>query len=101
MIGAISQFLGKPVFSLGKGTTAAGFQDFLRKLRKRFSTSSRIVTGVLDNHKAHTSPLSKQLTQELNMELMFMPPYSPEFNCIEALWSVIKRDFKRRVLDLR
>ena len=32
---------------------------------------------------------------------MFMPPYSPEFNCIEALWSVIKRDFKRRVLDLR
>jgi transposase len=35
------------------------------------------------------------------MELMFMPPYSPEFNCIEALWSVIKRDFKKRVLDLR
>jgi len=32
---------------------------------------------------------------------MFMPPYSPEFNCIEALWSVIKRDFKKRVLDLR
>jgi transposase len=32
---------------------------------------------------------------------MFMPPYSPEFNCIEALWSVIKRDFKKRVLALR
>jgi hypothetical protein len=30
---------------------------------------------------------------------MFMPPYSPEFNCIEALWSVLKRDFKRRVLE--
>ena len=27
-----------------------------------------------------------------------MPPYTPEFNCIEALWSVIKRDFKQRVL---
>ncbi len=30
---------------------------------------------------------------------MFMPPYTPEFNCIEALWSVIKKDFKHRVLQ--
>ena len=59
------------------------------------------MTIVLDNHKAHTSPPSKKLAEELNFELMFMPPYSPEFNCIEALWSVIKRDFKRRVLDMR
>ena len=28
-----------------------------------------------------------------------MPPYSPEFNCIEALWSVLKKDFRRRVLE--
>jgi hypothetical protein len=32
---------------------------------------------------------------------MFMPPYTPEFNCIEALWSVIKRDFKKRVLAMQ
>jgi transposase len=56
---------------------------------------------VLDNARAHTTNDSKRLAEELNMELMFMPPYSPEFNCIEALWSVIKRDFKKRVLDLR
>jgi hypothetical protein len=48
---------------------------------------------------------------------MFMPGYSPEFNAIEALWSVIKRrvkaklalrkfvnlveeDFKKLVLDV-
>ena len=43
----------------------------------------------------------KDLAEELNIYLMFMPPYSPEFNCIEALWSVIKRDFKRRVLEKR
>ena len=28
-----------------------------------------------------------------------MPPYSPELNSIESLWSVIKRDFKQRALD--
>jgi transposase len=39
------------------------------------------------------------LAEDLNFELMFMPPYTPEFNCIEALWSVIKKDFKHRVLQ--
>ena len=28
-----------------------------------------------------------------------MPPYTPELNSIESLWSVIKRDFKRRMFD--
>ena len=55
----------------------------------------------MDNARAHTTIESKQLADELNIELMFMPPYTPEFNCIEALWSVIKRDFKKRVLALR
>ena len=54
---------------------------------------------MLDNAKAHTNKESKLLAEELNIELLFMPPYTPEFNCIEALWSVLKRDFKRRVLE--
>ena len=33
VIGAISQFLGKPVFSLESSTNANAFQEFLRKLR--------------------------------------------------------------------
>ena len=27
----------------------------------------------------------------------FMPPYTPEFNCIEALWGWVKKDVKKRM----
>ena len=29
----------------------------------------------------------------------FIPPYTPEFNSIEALWSWIKRDMKKRLVE--
>jgi transposase len=34
----------------------------------------------------------------LNFHLMFMPPYSPELNSIESLWSVIKRSVKHQMV---
>ncbi len=101
VMGAISQHLGKPLFTLEVSTNSAAFQSFLEKLRGRFPLKSTRVTVVLDNARAHTTLDARRLAEELNIELMFMPPYSPEFNCIEALWSVIKRDFKKRVLALR
>jgi hypothetical protein len=63
----------------------------------RYQLDQRMA-GVLDNARAHQTTDVKALAEELNLELMFMPPYCPEFNCIEALWSVLKKDFKRRVL---
>ena len=59
------------------------------------------MTIVLDNAKAHRTADVYATAEKLNFELMFMPPYCPEFNCIEALWSVLKRDFKKRVLEQR
>ena len=98
VMGAISPHLGKPLFTLETSTNSNAFCQFLGRLRQRFPLKSTRVTIVLDNAKAHKTLDVKKIAEELNLELMFMPPYSPEFNCIEALWSVIKRDFKLRVL---
>jgi transposase len=101
VMGAISQHLGKPLFTLEKSTNSAAFQTFLKKLRKRFPLKQTRVHIVLDNASAHVTAEVRVLAADLNFQLMFMPPYTPEFNCIEALWSVIKRDFKRRVLEMQ
>jgi len=98
VMGAISQHLGKPLWSMEASTNSAAFVAFLHKLRQRFPLKKTRVTIVLDNARAHLTAEAKKVAEELNFELMFMPPYTPEFNCIEALWSVIKKDFKRRVL---
>jgi len=68
---------------------------FLKHLRENLQTNEKAYI-VLDRHTAHKSNDTKQLAQELNFELLYMPPGTPELNSIEALWSVIKRDFKNR-----
>ena len=97
-MGAIGLQLGKPLFTMETSTNSNAFCEFLGRLRQRFPRKATRVTIVLDNAKAHKTLDAKTTADELNLELMFMPPYAPEFNSIEALWSVIKRDFKQRVL---
>ncbi len=98
VFGAISVNMNKPLFTLETSTNSKAFYDFLGKLRKRFKNNNHRLTVVLDNARAHITLEVRAEADRLNIELMFMPPYTPELNSIESLWSVIKRDFKRRVL---
>jgi len=80
-------------------TTKEATLRFLQHLRDSLQTNEKAYI-VLDRHTAHKSNETKQLAQSLNFELMYMPPGTPELNSIEALWSVIKRDFKSRAETL-
>jgi transposase len=53
---------------------------------------------VLDNHPAHKTTTIRTLAKNLDLELLFLPPYKPEMNPIESLWSVIKHDLKLKLL---
>lgn len=49
---------------------------------------------VMDNLPAHKSPRIAQMLADAQIELWPLPPYSPDFNPIEMLWSKVKNDLR-------
>lgn len=61
-------------------------------LRKISANTSKPVTVVLDNARYQRCKLVMALAAELKIELLFLPPYSPNFNLIERLWKLTKKE---------
>ena len=50
------------------------------------------ITLVLDNARYQHCALVQELARTLNIELLFLPPYSPNLNLIERLWKFVKKE---------
>lgn len=50
------------------------------------------ITIVLDNARYQRCKKVQALTKKLQIELLFLPPYSPNLNLIERLWKFIKKE---------
>jgi transposase len=46
---------------------------------------------VMDNLAAHKAPQVRELIEQAGATLRFLPPYSHDFNPIEAAWALIKK----------
>jgi transposase len=69
----------------------------ITSLRSKYSFSFKEypkgkMVMVLDNARIHHAKLIQPFSNEVKdrFELMFLPPYSPEFNLIEGLWGWLK-----------
>jgi transposase len=83
--------------------------ELLRKIASSGITTP--ITLVLDNARYQRCQLVQSLALELNIELLFLPSYSPNLNLIERLWKFVKKealcnhhhtnfvDFKGRIDD--
>ena len=49
------------------------------------------VSIVLDNARYQRCKKVQEYAQQLNIELLFLPPYSPNLNLIERLWKFVKK----------
>jgi transposase len=45
----------------------------------------------MDNLAAHKAPAVRELIAQVGARVRFLPPYSPDFNPIEAAWALIKK----------
>jgi transposase len=59
---------------------------------------------ILDNARFHHKEKLIHLLKEKGCKVLFLPPYSPQFNLIEKVWSVMKNNIKKicdRILPLK
>jgi transposase len=49
------------------------------------------ITVILDNARYQRCKLVQDLAQQLNIELLFLPSYSPNLNLIERFWKFVKK----------
>jgi len=50
---------------------------------------------ILDNATFHKSSKTRELIESANCKLLYLPPYSPDFNPIEQKWSHVKNQVKK------
>ena len=52
---------------------------------------------VMDNASFHKSVKTKELIESVGCKIVFLPPYSPDFNPIEKFWANMKRWIKQQI----
>ena len=77
-------------------TDAVVFESFVREV---LDICSRWVGPrpvlIMDNASIHRSSRVKQICAEANVELLYLPPYSPDFNPIEEFFAELKAFIKQ------
>ena len=79
-------------FMCVKGRVNAGvFIDFLKRI---IQSTDRKVFLIVDGHPTHKAKKVKKFVESVSdrLELFFLPPYSPELNPDEFVWSDLKNN---------
>ena len=67
------------------------FCEFFEKIAKAYADSGRPITLILDNARYQKCQSVTNKAKELTIELLYLPPYSPNLNLIERLWRFVKK----------
>lgn len=75
------------------GTTKAIFEAYVERVLAPTLSAGQVV--VMDNLSAHKGERVRELIEERGCELLFLPPYSPDYNPIEEAFSKVKALLRR------
>jgi len=54
---------------------------------------------ILDNFRSHHATITREYADQNGINLVFLPPYSPDLNPIEFIWKSIKRIISRTFIQ--
>ena len=80
---------GTPVIESPLNSKKEDMMNFLRSVR-RYNGEKTIIM-ILDNNSTHHAKSVTDLAEELDIRLVFLPPYCPDLNPIEFIWKSLKR----------
>ena len=98
VIAAISKEYGLDYISTyDRSINIPKFKEFLQNLRDKFFFEDICI--YMDNLAVHRSNTVKERMDELSIPYIFGPPYSPDYNPIESVFSIFKKEIKIRRLE--
>jgi len=80
---------GSPVIKFKDGSQTWDVCDFLRDIRE--ANPEKTIIAIADNFRPHKTSDTLEFADECDINLIFLPPYSPDLNPIEFIWKSIKR----------
>lgn len=89
MIAAVGLDGVQAPFALEGAVDAESFAVYVERVLLPALQGGEIV--VLDNLACHKHPRIRELIESVGAEVWYLPPYSPDFNPIEEMWSKIKQ----------
>lgn len=80
------------------GTTEERFAEYLKT--KLLPTLSEEDIIVMDNMRSHHAKAVKQLLDSSKVTYLYLPPYSPDLNPIEKMWSKLKAFLRKEKIRI-
>ena len=83
----------KMFFDWYEGLNAHSFVEFLKKFIPTLNPNKKYVF-ILDNASAHKAKMTMEFIKSLsyNIYIEYIPPYSPQLNCIETCWKIVRHE---------
>ena len=91
IIGAINPVTFEPTILLEEeNCNADSIVRLLEAIKKQYASAETICL-ILDNARYQEGEIARIKAQELGIDLVFLPAYSPNLNLIERLWKFFKK----------
>lgn len=92
LIGALRRDGPTAALAFDGATDGPAFESFVRETL--CPTLRRGDVVVMDRLAAHRGSVVRQLIESAGARLLYLPPYSPDLNPIEEMWSKVKQHLR-------